>query len=243
MAENMKYLAQEFKEITSGTPKWVRGEYKIKKGFFKDSHIITVATAGGRTYDYDILPETLHKSTGLRDVDDGLIYEGDILSYKDGFVIAAWSENAGMWAVQFFPGEGIGNIPLSQYLQEERMEVVSNIYTSPDFYANIGIEKFKRDPQKYKDVFIGKIIKEAEYFDGIQYLYVTDVKYTSVSIHDGSNTAGNYEFIGVGLYKFKDDKGFYIDREYSVFKFSEDAAKLRILGESLVDFIQNYETR
>lgn len=47
MAENMKYLAQEIKELTLGTPPWHRGEYKVKKGFFKDSHIITVATAGG----------------------------------------------------------------------------------------------------------------------------------------------------------------------------------------------------
>ena len=45
MAENMKYLAQEIKELTLGTPPWHRGEYKIKKGFFKDSHIITVETA------------------------------------------------------------------------------------------------------------------------------------------------------------------------------------------------------
>lgn len=242
MEKNMKYLAQEIKELTLGTPPWHRGEYKVKKGFFKDRHIITVETAGGCDRDYDVDPNTLHKSTGLRDANDALIYEGDILSYKDGFVIAAWSENAGMWALQFFPGEGVGNIPLYQYLQEERMEVVSNIYIDPDFYNDIGIEIFKRDPQKYKDVFVGKIIKESECYDGIQYIYVTDVKYTSASIHDNSNTAGNYEFIGVGLYKFKEDDGFYIDREYHTFKFSTDAAKLKILGESLVDFIQNYKT-
>ena len=84
----------------------------------------------------------LMQSTGLKDINDKEIYEGDVIKVSNGlcdideenpFVVVKWDEEAGGYTMKDFTGE-FDALNIGWQIADKlvRVEVVGNIYENPE---------------------------------------------------------------------------------------------------------------
>jgi len=133
---------------------WLKREKKmvdVKKLTFVEGKVRCVFyRTGTEDHDSDILSSAcyegvtfkLMQSTGLKDINDKEIYEGDVIKVSNGlcdideenpFVVVKWDEEAGGYTMKDFTGE-FDTLNIGWQIADKlvRVEVVGNIYENPE---------------------------------------------------------------------------------------------------------------
>lgn len=149
----------KFRAKLKGMDKWIYGAYlkmlpyqpnpigKIKPLETEYKHLII--TEGSADWGmprgieaYEVIPETVGQSTGLKDKNGRLIYEGDIISVKirtqDVFNVEEYYSENYKGEIIFKEGEIAIRVidtkkqPISLYYYANGCEVIGNIYENPE---------------------------------------------------------------------------------------------------------------
>ena len=117
---------------------WVYGFYVEKErqtlnGFEKKHFIVNDG------YDY-VKPDTVGQFTGLHDKDDKEIYEGDILSRKDGGALLKVEFRHGAFGYEycgeFHAWAGNHNFTFNPYDTDVDFSIIGNIHDNPELITN-----------------------------------------------------------------------------------------------------------
>lgn len=120
--------------------------YDVCVGFIKDSGktddwVCADTSCGQITYRDDRLKDiVLMQSTGLKDKNGELIYEADIVKYKDevyDLCIGRIKKDNAHYELQYYTGEQYGWFShILCFKHIKNMEVIGNIYENPELLEN-----------------------------------------------------------------------------------------------------------
>lgn len=87
---------------------------------------------------FEVTSETVGQFTGFTDCVTREIYEDDILHFerygKNYTALVKWNDEVGAWCMQLRYEPRCGCRPLSEWLNEECLEVIGNIHDNPELF-------------------------------------------------------------------------------------------------------------
>ena len=133
MKRKIKFRGKNFKD-----EKWNYGSLAFD---YDNKPMILVAgyshTGSAFSGCHNVIPETVGQFTGFTDCVTREIYEDDILhfeSYGNNYTaLVKWNDEVGAWCMQLSYELRCGCRPLSEWLNEERLEVIGNIHDNPEY--------------------------------------------------------------------------------------------------------------
>lgn len=119
------------------TTEWVYGSLIVYPD--KEHNILTPReNHSPKMNDWRIDAETVGQFTGFTDCVTREIYEDDILHFarygKNYTALVKWNDEVGAWCMQLRYEPRCGCRPLSEWLNEERLEVIGNIHDNPELF-------------------------------------------------------------------------------------------------------------
>lgn len=85
---------------------------------------------------YEVDEKTVGQFTGFTDCVKREIYENDILyfeEFENNYTVAVkWNEEISTWSIQLSYESRLGSRPLGEWIREERLEVIGNVFDNPE---------------------------------------------------------------------------------------------------------------
>lgn len=119
-----------FKGKRKDNEKWVKGDLIHRKIWKREIPIIRTSDDGFESYEeYDVIPETVSRCSGLPDKDRQLIFEGDIVEYngEKHQVVFETRNGAAYFGIVISPEE---TWKFCSEVPSDKMKIVGNVWDS-----------------------------------------------------------------------------------------------------------------
>lgn len=121
----------KFRGRTVETGNWVYGSYQADV-LLENKHTIIYSDYEGFYCEDEVIPETIGQYTGLKDMNNKEIFEGDILKTEDNVISKIIYDEASFKCV-FYHNDHLVNCLLDNlFIRMLKPTIIGNIYNNPE---------------------------------------------------------------------------------------------------------------